>query len=241
MLINAYEGSKNLSSATKGFEREIFVHNILEQVFPPSYRFGSGDIIDGYGNKSGQADIVIEYPNFMSFPYIEIGPRLYLAEGIAAIIEVKSDVQNQWNEVIETGKMIKKLKRIFVPDRDREMEPLLGKGPKHDIVSYSSIIINEKYPPKDIPYFVVGYNGWKQKETLSQKVNESRDIINGILVIDPLMYQSNNGASSEGDVSLLQFIDGIFYFIQKIFMQVPVMDIYHTPRDFYTEMAKVKF
>lgn len=253
MLMAGYYGSGELSSASKGSERELFVNSFLSQIFPPSYRFGTGDVIDGYVQKSGQVDIVIEYPNFMSFPYLMGGPRLYLAEGVAATIEVKSNLVGQWNEALATAQKVKELKRIFVPDRDKELTPMLNTTGKfsemlghpeprarpkivHETQSYPSVLVNEKYPPQQVPIFLVGYKGWQSKETLNIKLHEVRDIVDGILTLDPLMYHSNRGASSQGTAALFQFIDGLFHFIQKDFMQVSMSDIYSIPRDFYQKI-----
>ena len=82
-LISAHAGGGELSSATKGNEREQFIDLFLSQVFPPIYRFGTGDIIDSNGNKSGQLDVVIEYPFVPSLPLVGGKPRLYLAEGVS--------------------------------------------------------------------------------------------------------------------------------------------------------------
>jgi len=178
------------------------------------------------------------------------GPRLYLAEGVAATIEVKSNLASQWDEALATAKKVKELKRIFVPDRDKELEPMLAAAKKfsemlghspsgvqqkivHETQSYPSILVNEKYPPQQVPVFLVSYKGWQTKETLSKKLHEVSGVVDGILTLDPLMYHSNRGASSQGIAALFQFIDGLFHFIQKDFMQVSMSDIYSTPRDFY--------
>ncbi|VVM99823.1 hypothetical protein PS659_03297 [Pseudomonas fluorescens] len=256
MMMAGFDGSGELSSASKGHERELFVNTFLSQIFPPNYRFGCGDLIDGHTEKSGQVDIVIEYPNFMSFPYLMGGPRLYLAEGVAATIEVKSNLPNQWEEALATAKKVKKLKRIFLPDRDKELAPMLRAAealrtalghpaqplPKvtHELTSYQSVLVNEKYPPQQVPVFLVGYKGWMTQETLSEKLHSTNGVVDSILTLEPLMYHSNSGASSQGIGALFQFIDGLFYFIQKDFMQVPMSDIYSTPRNFFEEIFKTQ-
>src|SRR5262245_8045860 len=79
VLLSAHSGGGTMSEASKGNERELFVKSFLSQVFPPHFRFGSGDITDSEENKSGQIDVVIEYPNLYSFPMWQSAPRLYLA------------------------------------------------------------------------------------------------------------------------------------------------------------------
>ena len=79
-LIGGYLAGRSMSSATKGTERETFVDRFLSEVFPRQFRFGTGDAIDAYGHKSGQLDVVIEYPFSPSLPTIGSASRLYLAE-----------------------------------------------------------------------------------------------------------------------------------------------------------------
>lgn len=253
MLIAGFYGSGELSSASKGHERELFINTFLSQIFPRNYRFGTGDIVDGYNEKSGQVDIVIEYANFMSFPYLFEGPRLYLAEGVASAIETKSNLCGQWEEALATAAKIKELKRIFIPDRDRELAPMLERlsasalalgnpGTAHQVTyetqSYPSVIFNEKYPPQQIPVFIVGYKGWQNKESLNQKLHSANGVVDAILTLDPLMYHSRSGASSQGVAALFQFVDGLFHYVQKTFMQAPMFDIYFTPRNFHERFSK---
>ena len=112
-LIAGFDGSSNFSSATKGHERELFVSGLLRQVFPPTFRFGTGDVTDFRGEQSGQVDVVIEFPHIYSLPLTPDGPRLYMSETVAAVIEVKSNLSKQWNEALETAKKLKNLKRRF--------------------------------------------------------------------------------------------------------------------------------
>src|SRR5262245_1892719 len=116
MLLSLHRGGAMMSAATKGREREHFVHEFLEQVLPPLHRAGSGDITDSLGQRSGQADIVIEHPLLPSLRQIGGRERLYLAESVAAVIEVKSNLSSQWDEVEKTAREVKKLRRP--PRRD---------------------------------------------------------------------------------------------------------------------------
>ncbi|WP_146747999.1 DUF6602 domain-containing protein [Achromobacter sp. HZ01] len=254
MMMAGFYGSGELSSASKGHERELFVNTFLSQIFPPNYRFGSGDIIDGHTKKSGQVDIVIEYANFMSFPYLFGGPRLYLAEGVAAAIETKSNLGGQWDEALATATKIKELKRIFIPDRDKELALMLDRSgayaralghpgtspqPVYETQSYSSLIVNEKYPPQQIPVFIVGYKGWQNEGTLGEKLRSADGVVDAILTLEPLMYRCRRGASSQGFAALFQFIDGLFHYVQKNFMQAPMNDIYFMPRNLYEQFSNV--
>ncbi len=114
MLMGAHHAGSPLSSASRGSEREAFINGFLSQVMPPHFRFGSGDATDQHGVRSGQLDIVVEYPFVPSLPIVAgQSPRLYLAEGVVAVIEVKSDVAAQWGEVKATAKKLATLARNY--------------------------------------------------------------------------------------------------------------------------------
>ena len=68
ILNGVHQASAGLSSATTGQERAAFINDFLSKVLPPIYRFGSGDATDSNGMKSGQLDVVIEYPFSPSLP-----------------------------------------------------------------------------------------------------------------------------------------------------------------------------
>lgn len=187
MLMHVHNAGKQLSSASKGAERESFINYFLKELFPTQFRFSHGDIIDSEENKSGQVDIVIEYPFLPSFPIPGASSRLYLSEGVAAVIEVKSDLRNQWDEVLASAKKIKALKRDFGAT----------------LTSIPNI-------SEDIPYFVVGYRGWKTMDSLKNKADT--DLIDGIFCIDTELYHSPEKGiypyvDAGGSMALLMFIE----------------------------------
>ncbi len=155
-LIASFEGCLE-SSASKGREREIFLNDYLKSIMPNTLRFGSGDITDVQGNTSGQVDVAVEYAYLPSFPMEKDAPRLYLAEGIAAVIEIKSDLSCEWDEAKSKVERIKSLRRFY--------------SPKHPIS-----------PRTDIPCFLVGYKGWKKDETYKEKMEQAP--YDGILAIN---------------------------------------------------------
>jgi hypothetical protein len=112
MLLGAHGASGVLTTASRGNEREAFINAFLADVLPPQFRFGTGDAVDQGGHKSGQLDSVIEYPFVPSLPVVAgRSPRLYLAEGIVAVVEVKSNVSAQWDEVVATASQLAALTR----------------------------------------------------------------------------------------------------------------------------------
>lgn len=99
ILMGVHQASSSMSSATSGQERAAFIDQFLSQAFPSPFRFGTGDATDTAGVRSGQLDVVVEFPFMPSLPLTGGGnSRLYLAESVAAVIEVKSNVAAQWNQ-----------------------------------------------------------------------------------------------------------------------------------------------
>jgi hypothetical protein len=169
MFIGAHKAGGPLSSASKGSEREYFIDSFLRRVFPPLYRFGHGDATDSNDQRSGQLDVVVEYPFLPSLPIVgSESSRLYLAEGVGAVIEVKSNVAGQWEEVLSTANRLAPLRRNF----------------GHTMTMGSK-------PSERIPLYAVGYTGWKQMDTLRQRLEDGP--IDGILVIDSGLFYSRIG------------------------------------------------
>lgn len=167
MLVGVHQASDPLSSASKGAEREAFINGFLRDVLPPIYRFGTGDVVDLSGNRSGQVDVVVENPFSPSLPITQSSPRLYLAEGVAAAIEVKSDLSKQWNELLGTARALQPL--TLDPTRPRS-------------TAGNAL-------PDQIPLFAVGYTGWKTLETVVQHLNDAPNLA-AILVIDLGLFAS---------------------------------------------------
>ena len=198
-LNSAYAGGGQMSSASKGAEREIFVKNVLQQVFPPHFRFSSGDIVDSNGNQSGQVDIVLEQPRGYSFPLASVGPRLFLAENVAAVIEVKSNLCNQWDEVVATAEKLAQVRPVFANQNFADMLDRFDKGEvefdpsmtDEDISKARKLLVDQSNHPsnigrKRIPLIVVGFEGWTKESTLIEKLVPDR--IDGILIISRKVY-----------------------------------------------------
>ena len=187
MIMAQYEAGREMSSTSKGRERELFVDQLLKSALPPPFRVGDGDVTDVSGTMTGQLDLVVECFQWPSLPVIMGGSRLYMAEGVAAVVEVKSDVADQWKEVEETARKVKSLSR-----------------------KYARMISGGKPPEAlaTIPVYAVGYAGWKKAETVEAKV--SSGLVDGVLVLDTgiFSFAKNTGEpdSVTGDWSLLGFL-----------------------------------
>lgn len=191
ILQAVHDSSTEMSASTRGVEREMFISTFLGEVFPSHFRFGSGDATDRAGGRSGQLDVVIEYPFLPSLPAVgRSDSRLYLAEGIVAVIEVKSDVASQWNEVKSTSSKLKDLSREF-GDTGDAVKDTIGQ----------------------IPFFAVGYRGWAKAKTVCEKAKQG--VADGILVIDSGLYAAApgpwGGSLATGAWSLWGLIDSLHF------------------------------
>lgn len=68
-----------------GDAREALIDGVLSRVLPSAYEIGSGEIIDAYGGRSKQIDIVISRRDAPSL-LLPSGSRLYLVESVLATI-----------------------------------------------------------------------------------------------------------------------------------------------------------
>jgi hypothetical protein len=165
-----------MPSASKGTERETFAHDFLEAVFPAPFRFGSGAVTDSEGNLSGQIDIVIEHPFLPSFPMPGGSERLYLAESVAAVLEIKSNLADQWDQVEGSVAKFRKIKRRW--------------GAATRITGNTTSVFMPSVVP--IPYVAIGYTGFK---TIKQMENRFQgqpadDLPHAILTIDSGVFIS---------------------------------------------------
>jgi hypothetical protein len=106
-----YKGGSGLPAGAVGGERETLLDKYLREVLPAAYRFGRGAITDREGRPSGALDLVMELPFAPNFPMPAADQRLYLAESVAAVIEVKSHLASQWSEVERTVAAVKTRRR----------------------------------------------------------------------------------------------------------------------------------
>ena len=171
ILMGTYEAGIPLSSHSKGFERETFISSFLSMVLPPLYRFGTGEVVDGSNDPSGQLDIVVETPFMPSLPLpgAELSPRLYPPEAVAVAIEVKSDIDTQWDRIKVASEKLGKFERRF-----------------------GSVMIMGELP-KQIPYFAVAYKGPKKLQTLWDRLKVHPGI-SGVLIVESKLFLARPSA-----------------------------------------------
>jgi hypothetical protein len=173
ILMGVHRGSTGMPTATTGDERESFIRDFLSQVLPLQYRFGTGTATDSTGGRSGQLDVVVEFPFMPSLPMVQAeSSRLYLAEGIAAVIEVKSNISSQWGQAVSTATQLEPLRR-----------------------SYDTAMYMGPPPTEHIPLFIAAYTGWSKPETVAEHL-DSVPNIEGILIIDSGIFCSSEAFGS---------------------------------------------
>jgi hypothetical protein len=163
MLGSGYDGSLETPLTAGRGPRGQFVSLFLGQVMPPPYRFGTGVAIDLEGHTSGQLDIVVEYPFLPSFPLPDVPSRMYLAESVAAAIEVKFDASSEWEDVRKSAE------RLAPVRRDLRYWGIGGAG-----------------LGAGIPLIMVAFQGWKTPEELHAKLASIP--LYGILTIEPAVF-----------------------------------------------------
>jgi len=229
VLMESYGGGDKMTRSTKGNERELFARSFLKQVFPPNFRFSSGDITDTYEKRSGQVDIVGEYPSSISFPIFPEAPRLFLAEGVAFVIEVKSDLSNQWEQLLSTAEKVKSIRRKYIRQEIEEAISLLTKtgkekkdtgmlkaaDKKRGTLRYLHNEATEK-----IPVIGVGYNGWKNPDKVKEKLHSAIDV-DAVLLIDILNFSWRNPDGRIGVSNGFQSLIAFLQYLQKYLGRTP--------------------
>ncbi len=179
-MMAKYHGGQGMSSVTTGAEREAFNQGLLEMVVAPPFRVGAGEVTDAYSRQSGPLDLVIEHSGSLSFPMEAGGRRLYMAEGVAAVIEVKSTLPSQWAKAVEEARKVAALRKSMLGS--------ISFGPSSS---------------EAIPVIVAGFIGWEQVQTYDEKIREPS--IDGILSLEPPVFRSKSGFGGTGTPTLLAF------------------------------------
>jgi len=208
ILMAHFHASTRLPNATKGAERETLVRQFLERVFPAPYRFGSGAIADAEGQTTGQLDIVVEWPFFPSFPSPGTDERLYLAESVAFVVEVKSDLAKQWSQIEETTARILPLRRKW--------RGHVQVGPASDLSTMGATVSR-------IPVVAVGFKGFSSAESLRLKMTDTPGDRRPdcALVVESGAYLGWGGKISAGEEGLFAFCADGAYFMRNVLTAEP--------------------
>jgi hypothetical protein len=92
----------------KGLLREGLIESFFEPLLVPSYRAGTGVIIDSKGVQSGQCDVVIWDDSIFRPIIMTRGAGLFPVESVVAVIEIKSVVDREAvRQALQMGKDLK--------------------------------------------------------------------------------------------------------------------------------------
>jgi len=204
-LLAQRAGAVGLPGAVAGSERETFLREYLQKVFPAHRRFATGVITDAAGALSGQVDIAVEFGFSPSFPMPATEERLLLAESVALAVEVKSDLGRQWAEVEATTRKIKQLRRQ------------LG----------AVTMVDAPGPPEFIPVVAVGYRGYATLDGLNarQQSTPADARPDGLLVIDPGCFVGF-GMTATGPVGLFALALVIDMLLSQLLLARPRLERY---------------
>jgi len=110
-LLSSYNKTKlQKSSDNMGENREILLNNFLEVCLPNKLSVKKGEIWDKKGYQTGEIDTIITRDDC---PSLLFGNRnVYLAEGIFAVIEVKTKLSRK--KLIEAGEKLEEVKALNV-------------------------------------------------------------------------------------------------------------------------------
>lgn len=201
VLMAVHAGGKGLPSSMIGSEREAFIRHFWNEVFPLHRRMSSGAITDSRGSEAGQIDIAVEFGFLPTFPLPGSSERLMLAESVAVVIEVKSDLSSQFGQAVEKARQVKTL--------IRSLEAIVPNGPI-------------RVGPS-IPVVVVGYEGYKTLEGLRNHLSEINK--DGILIDAALCIESGafarasggpEGFGGHGFLALCAFISEQFEAVSRV-------------------------
>jgi len=211
-----HAAGKRFPDATKGSEREILIREFLAKVLPPPFRFGTGAVIDCEGRRTGQMDIVVEFPILPSFPTPGSPERLYLADSVAFAIEVKSDLAAQWQQVEEKATQLSPLRRSW---RGHIQMDFAGGVKQHDASD------------SRVPFVAIGFEGYATIDSLQRRLDttsiDARP--DSALVVSSGAYASRVRGSTPrafGPAGLFALCTDAAYYARNVVTAVPDLSKY---------------
>ncbi len=156
-------------SGNKGTSNENNFGDFVRQYLPRRLEIGNGEIIDSFGNRSGQADIVIvseDHP----FTFSTNRPGLFFIEGILSVGEIKTVLTSQeLKNTLNNSVLYKNLKTTH------------GKG---SMVHANESDLKRYY--QHPPFFLFCYESQLSLTTIKQNIEEfvREKSLNNLKVID---------------------------------------------------------
>jgi len=215
ILMAHHAAGVSFPNASKGSERETLIREFFSKVQPNLTRFGSGAIIDSFGVQSGQLDIVAEFPFFPSFPTPAAEERLYLAESVSFVVEVKSNLSSQWGQLESTAEKVRPLSRNWKGHLDFDA----GALSIHDTST------------SRIPIIAVGFEGPSTMEALIKRLHETDELKrpDGVLVVESGHYVNTlTNRQASGAEGLFALCADMSHFALNVLTAQPNLDGYIT-------------
>lgn len=219
ILMAHHAAGTRLPNACKGNEREILVREFLAKVLPPPFRFGTGTVIDSAGRSSGQLDIVVEFPFLPSFPTPGAPERVYLADSVAFVIEVKSDLSAQWHQV---------------ESKAAQLAPLRRSWTGHLHFGSHGFPNNAGPSESQIPFIAVGFEGFADSSALLTQISAiaAPSRVHGAAVIKTGAYActvAGATASADGTAGLFALCADAAYLARNVMIAQPDLSGYLAP------------
>jgi hypothetical protein len=112
LLMKEYSRSREQNASDNlGHNREVFCSKFLSGVLPNRLKISSGEIWDSERAKTGQLDIIVVREDAIPLDFSGNRPT-YLAEGVFAAIEVKSNLTR--TKLVEAGESLERVSRLKV-------------------------------------------------------------------------------------------------------------------------------
>lgn len=168
------------NSTNKGSDLENVLRDFLRSYLPRNKSVGHGEIIDSFGHRSPQSDVVIVFDDH-PYTFTENTPGIFLIEGVGAIGEVKTVLtSDELRKTIYSSQKTKKLKRK------------LSKGSKLTIpVGFDQRFLN--VPPIFLFAFESQISMKKICEILNEQTYNRENLLHGTNFIDGV-FILNQGA-----------------------------------------------
>jgi len=134
ILLNEFQrSSQQTSPTTLGRNREFFCSEFLSKVLPLKLSVKKGEIWDSQNNRTGQLDIIVVRDDC---PCLHIGSDdIYLAEGIFAVIEVKSNLTT--TKLQEAANTLSQVEALSISGGATIYSPPVLNRPLRIVFSYS--------------------------------------------------------------------------------------------------------
>ncbi|MFB0534176.1 MAG: DUF6602 domain-containing protein [Anaerolineae bacterium] len=173
-------------SVKLGTVREHFIKEVLANFLPKSGVVGSGEITDG-NLRSSQQDVIIyrsDFPVLTGFGSV----NAYLAEGVIATIEVKSDLSTGTPNGLYSA--FKNQATVLA----LEKRAARARGTQSQFRELQKI--------HTIKTCVVGYKGWAHKETLLENYRVAGNAVDW--QIPDIVYQPNGGIAKNSALAAIR-------------------------------------